>query len=265
MTLTDVVLRRLKPGPKTVRMADEKGLYLEVSPSWGTWWRLKYRFDGKEKRLALGVYPEVSLKEARERRDGARGMLWDGIDPGANRKARKTAEAKAGTGSFEVVAREWHDKFSPSWDSRKYRDITLRRLELNVFPWLGRRPIAENTAPGLLTVIQRIEARGAIDTAHRILGLCGQIFRFTIAASRAERDISQDLHDALAPRQVEHFAATTEPRRLAEILRALDGYRGSPQVQFSMRLAPWSSSVRANCATPSGPISTWRPGSGATS
>ena len=238
MPLTDVVLRKIKPGPKTVRMADEKGLYLEVSPSGGTWWRLKYRFDGKEKRLSLGVYPEVSLKEARERRDKARGMLRDGIDPSANRKARKTAEAKAGADSFEVVAREWHVKFSSTWDSVKYRDITLRRLELNVFPWLGKRPIAEITAPELLTVIQRIEERGAIDTSHRILGLCGQILRFAIATSRAERDISQDIHDALTPRQVEHFAATTESRRLAEILLALDGYRGSPQVKCSMCLAP---------------------------
>jgi hypothetical protein len=197
MPLTDVVLRKIKPGPKTVRMADEKGLYLEVSPSGGTWWRLKYRFDGKEKRLALGVYPEVSLKEARDKRDEARDLLRDGIDPSANRKARKTAEAKAGADSFEVVAREWHVKFSPTWDSVKYRDITLRRLELNVFPWLGKRPIAEITPPELLTVIQRIEKRGAIDTAHRILGLCGQILRFAIATSRAERDVSQDIHDAL--------------------------------------------------------------------
>ena len=114
MPLTGVALRKIKPGLKTVRMADEKGLYLEVAPSGGTWWRLKYRFDGKEKRLALGVYPEVGLKEARDRRDEARGMLRDGIDPSAKRKARKTSEAKAGADSFEVVAREWHVKFSPT-------------------------------------------------------------------------------------------------------------------------------------------------------
>lgn len=238
MPLTDVALRKLKPGTKTVRVADEKGLYLQVAPNGSMWWRLKFRFEGKEKLLALGVYPEVSLKEAREKRDEARAMLRGGIDPTANRKARKTAEAKAGSDSFEVVAREWHVKFSPTWDSVKYRDITLRRLELNVFPWIGKRPVAEITAPELLTVIQRIEARGAIDTSHRILGLCGQILRFAIATSRAERDISHDIHDALTPRQVQHFAATTEPRRLAEILRALDGYRGSPEVKFSMRLAP---------------------------
>jgi integrase len=219
-------------------MVDEKGLYLEVSPKGGTWWRLKYRFGGKEKRLALGSYPEVSLKEARRRRDEAREQLRNGIDPSANRQARKKAEAKEVKDAFEVVAREWHAKFAPSWDSQKYREVTLRRLELNVFPWLGKRPIAEITAPELLTVIRRIEDRGAIDTAHRILGLCGQIFRYGIATSRAERDVSHDIHDALAPRQVEHFAATTEPRRLAEILRALDGYRGSPQVQCAMRLAP---------------------------
>jgi len=135
MTLTDVVLRRLKPGPKTVRMADEKGLYLEVSPSGGTWWRLKYRFDGKEKRLALGVYPEVSLKEARERRDGARGMLRDGIDPGANRKARKTAEAKAGTDSFEVVAREWQDKWPVTPTGRPSNGSVGQRRWSFPCPW----------------------------------------------------------------------------------------------------------------------------------
>lgn len=178
MPLTDVVLRKLKPGAKTVRYSDEKGLYLQVAPSGGMWWRLKFRFEGKEKVLALGVYPEVSLKEAREKRDEARTMLRNGIDPTANRKAQKAAEGKAGKDEFEVVAREWHGKFSLTWDSAKYRDITLRRLELNVFPWLGNRPIAAITAPELLSVIQRIEARGAIDTSHRILGLCGQILRF---------------------------------------------------------------------------------------
>jgi len=238
MPLTDVALRKLKPGAKTVRYSDEKGLYLQVAPSGGMWWRLKFRFKRKEKVLALGVYPEVSLKEAREKRDEARTMLRNGIDPTANRKAQKAAEGKTGKDEFEVVAREWHDKFSLTWDSVKYREITLRRLELNVFPWLGNRTIAAITAPELLSVIQRIEARGAIDTSHRILGLCGQILRFAIATSRAERDITQDIHDALVPRQVQHFAATTEPRRLAEILRAFDGYRGSPQVKYSMRLAP---------------------------
>lgn len=173
-------------------------------------------------------------------------MVRDGIDPTANRKARKIADAKAGSDSFEVVAREWHVKFSPTWDSVKYLDITLRRLELNVFPWLGKRPIAEITAPGLLTVIRRIEERKAIDTAHRILGLCGQILRFAIATSRAERDISHDIHDALTPRKVEHFAATTKPRRLAEILRAMDGYRGSPEVKFSM----WESPTAKPCSQP---------------
>ena len=120
MPLTDIVLRKVKPGLKTVRMADEMGLYLEVSPSGGTGWRFKVRFDGKEKRLALGVYPEVSLKEALDKRDEARDLLRDGIDPSANRKARKTAEAKAGADSFEVVAREWHVKFSPTSELLTY-------------------------------------------------------------------------------------------------------------------------------------------------
>lgn len=240
MPLTDAAIRKAKPGQKTIRLSDEKGMYLEIDPGGGRWWRLKYRFPkgGKEKRHALGVYPEVSLADARKKRDAARDLLAKGIDPGEARKAERAVTVERSANSFEAVAREWHAKFSPSWDSVKYRDITIRRLELNAFPWLGDRVISEITAPELLAVIRRIEERDATYTAHRILGLCGQVFRYAIATSRAERDITPDLRGALAPRQEEHFAATTEPKRLAEILRAFDGYHGSIQVRSALKLAP---------------------------
>lgn len=233
--LTDVALKKVKPSDKVVRLWDEKGLYLEVNPTGGKWWRLKFRVDGKEKRLSLGTYPEVGLKDARDKRDKMREQLRDGIDPGQSRKASKVAEVEDG---FEAVAREWWAKFSPSWKSEKYRAVTLRRMELNLFPWLGKRPVGELKASELLATLRRVEGRGAVDTTHRLLSLCGQVFRFAVATNRAKRDPSADLKDAISPRTVKHFSATTEPKRLAEILRALDGYSGSMVTRCALRIAP---------------------------
>jgi integrase len=235
MPLTNTAIRNAKPGDKTIKLYDERGLYLEVSPNGGKWWRLKYRFDGKEKRLSLGVYPDVTLKMARERRDESRKLLADGIDPSANRKAKKLANG--GGNSFEIVAREWFIKYSTNWTADHGGRI-IRRLERDVFPWIGDKPIAKITAPELLSVIQRIEKRGALETAHRALGNCGQVFRYAIATGRAERDPSGDLRGALAPAKGEHFAAITEPKQVAEILRAIDGYEGSLIVRCALRLAP---------------------------
>jgi integrase len=237
MALTDTAIRNAKPGEKTVKMFDERGLYLEVSTSGGKWWRLKYRFDGKEKRLSLGVYPDVSLKDARERRDTARKLLADGTDPSENRKAQKSARADRAANSFEVVAREWFAKYSATW-AKDHGNRIIRRLERDIFPWIGGRPVAEIAAPELLTVVRRIEDRGALETAHRALGNCGQVFRYAVATGRAERDPSGDLRDALPPVKGEHFAATTEPKRVGEILRALDGYQGTLTVRCALRLAP---------------------------
>ena len=237
MALTDTAIRNAKPGEKTVKMFDERGLYLEVSASGGKWWRLKYRFDGKEKRLSLGVYPDVSLKDARERRDAARKLLADGTDPSENRKAQKSARADRAANSFEVVAREWFAKYSATW-AKDHGNRIIRRLERDIFPWIGGRPIAEIAAPELLTVARRIEDRGALETAHRALGNCGQVFRYAVATGRAERDPSGDLRGALPPVKGEHFAATTEPKRVGEILRALDGYQGTLTVRCALRLAP---------------------------
>ena len=222
MPLTDTAIRNAKPGEKPVRLFDGGGLYLEVSPTGGKWWRLKYRFDGKEKRLSLGVYPDVSLKDARDRRDASRKLLADGIDPSENRKAMKSARADRAANSFEVVAREWFAKYSATW-AANHGDGIIRRFERDIFPWIGGRPIADVTAPELLAVVRRIENRGALETAHRALGNCGQVFRYAVATGRAMRDPCGDLRGALPPVKGEHFAATTEPKRVAELLRAMDG------------------------------------------
>lgn len=237
MPLTDTAIRNAKPGEKAVKLFDGRGLYLEISPTGGKWWRLKYRFEGKERRLSLGVYPDVSLKDVRERRDEARKLLANGIDPSENRKAQKSARAVQAANSFESVAREWFVKHSQSWAGSHASKI-IERLERDVFPWLGGRPIAEITAPELLTTLRRIENRGALDTAHRAHQNCGQIFRYGIATGRCERDPAGDLRGALAPAKHEHFASITEPAAVGELLRAIEGFRGTLVVQCALRLAP---------------------------
>jgi integrase len=237
MPLTDTAVRNAKADTKRVKLFDERGLYLEVTPRGGKWWRLKYRFDGKEKRLSLGVYPDVSLKAARDRRDEARKLVANGVDPSENRKARKAAKAEPAANSFEVVAREWHRTYAERW-APGHGDRILRRLERDIFPWLGDRPVAEIEAPELLSTIRRIEQRGALETAHRALANSGQVFRYAIATGRAKADPSRDQRGALCPVRKTHFAATTDPTRLAAILRAMEGYEGSFIVRCALRLAP---------------------------
>jgi integrase len=237
MPLTDTTIRNAKPSDKTRKLFDGGGLYLEVAPSGGKWWRLKYRFDGKEKRLSLGVYPDVTLKDARDRRDEARKLLANEIDPSENRKAKKAAKVESASNSFEVVAREWFAKHSPNW-SANHGDRIIRRLERDIFPWVGGKPVADITAPQLLEAVRRIEKRGALETAHRALGNCGQVFRYAVATGRAERDPSGDLRGSLPPVKGTHFASVTEPKQVAEVLRALDGYEGTLPVRCALRLAP---------------------------
>ncbi|CAJ0700596.1 tyrosine-type recombinase/integrase [Ralstonia wenshanensis] len=237
MPLTDAAVRNAVPRDKPYRLADSAGLYLEVSPAGGKYWRFKYRFGGKEKRLALGVYPAVGLKEARVRRDAARKLLADGIDPSVHRKVQKAATVERASNSFETVAREWFCKQAPAW-AASHADKIMQRLEKNVFPWLGGRPIAEITAPELLTVLRRIEGRGALDTAHRAHQNCGQIFRYAVATGRAERDPSGDLRGALQPSKHENFAAITDPAKVGELLRAIDAFKGTFVVRCALLLAP---------------------------
>jgi len=237
MPLTDVAIRRIKPAAKACKVADEKGLHLLISPSGGKLWRLKYRFDGKEKLLAFGAYPDVSLAKAREKRDAARKLLADGIDPGEHRKEAKAERALRAVNSFEAVTREWCDKKKASWVPA-YAERLLRRFERDLFPPIGKKPIAEIKPPELLAAIRKIEARGAIETAHRALQDCGQVFRYAIATGRAERDVAADLRGALAPVLVTHYASVTEPTKVADLLRQLDGYQGSFIVLAAIRLAP---------------------------
>ena len=237
MPLTDTGIKNAKRGDKTVRLFDGGGLYLEVSPAGGKWWRLKYRFGGKEKRLSLGVYPDVSLKDARQRRDDARKLLANAIDPSENRKAVKATKTERAANSFEVIAREWFAKKSPGWAASNAKKI-IQRLENDAFPWLGARPIAEITPPELLKTLRRIEERGAVESAHRMRNYCGQIFRYAIATGRAERDASADLRGALSPPIKQHRAAITDPKSTAELLRAMDSYQGSFVTKCALRLAP---------------------------
>jgi len=237
MPLTDTEIRKAQPTEKPRRLSDEKGLYLEIAPSGGKWWRLKYRHGGKEKRLSLGTYPDTPLKAAREKRDAARAQLAAGIDPGEARKAVKAARRDVAADSFEAVAREWLSTIHGAKVSAGHADRTRIRLEQDVFPWLGASPLGSIKAPDLLACLRRVEARGAIETAHRIKQACGQVFRYGVATGRCERDPTGDLRDALKPIQTRHHAAIIDPQRAGELLRAMADYRGQPVTRAALQLA----------------------------
>lgn len=236
--LSDTQIRTTKPGAKPIRLYDERGLYVEITTSGGRWWRFKYRFAGKEKLLSMGTYPDTGLKAAREKRDRARALLEDGVDPGEVRRAEKASRSELAVNSFEAVAREWHTTIHSAQVSAGHAARTLIRLEQDVFPWLGGLPIGEIKPPQLLQAMRRIEARGAIETAHRALQACGQVFRYAIATGRAERDPTPDLRGALKPVLVQHMAAITDPKRVGELLRAIETYKGMPITRAALQLAP---------------------------
>ena len=237
MALTAIEAKSAKASDKPQKLADGGGMYLLVQSNGAKYWRLDYRFAGKRKTLAIGVYPDVSLSDARGRREAARKLLSNGIDPGENRKAVKASKTERAGNSFEVIAREWYSKNSTSW-TENHGSRIIRRLERDIFPWIGGKPIAEITAPQLLAVLRRIEERGAVETAHRAHQNCGQVFRYAIATGRAERDPSPDLKGALPPVKQTHHAAITEPKAIAELLRAMDGYQGHFVTKCALRLAP---------------------------
>jgi integrase len=237
MALFDTKIKGVKPSGKQIKLFDAGGLFLLVTPKGGKLWRFKYRFDRKEKLLALGAYPEITLAEARERRDKARKQLANDIDPGAVRKAMKEAETEE-TETFEVIAREWHTKFKTTTWTEGHALTIMSRLERDLFPWIGTRPINQIKAQELLILLRRVEARGALESAHRIRTIAGQVFRYAVATGRAERDPSGDLKGALPQPGEKHHAAITEPKEVAPLLRAIDGYQGHFVVKCALRLAP---------------------------
>ena len=236
MPLTDTAIRNAKPQSKQYKLTDEKGMYLLVNKA-GKYFRLDYRFAGKRKTLALGVYPDVKLVEAREKRDAAKKMITNGIDPAQTRKVQKSIQIEQAENSFEAVAREWHGKYSSNWADSHATKI-IRRFELYIFPWLGSRPISEITPPELLAVLRRIESKGILETSHRAQQNCGQVFRYAIATGRAERDPSADLRGALTPAKHARMATITDPKKIGELLRAIDGYEGTPVSKSALKLAP---------------------------
>jgi integrase len=237
--LSDTQIRSTKPAAKALRLYGERGLYLEVTPSGGRWWRLKYRHDGREKLLSMGTYPDTGLKAAREKRDRARELLAQGIDPSDARRAEKQSRSQEVVNSFEAVAREWwHATVHVAKVSTGHAARTLIRLEQDVFPWLGGQTISEIKAPQLLQTMRCIESRGAIETAHRALQACGQVFRYAIATGRAERDPTPDLRGALKPVLVTHMAAITDPQRVGQLLHAIEDYKGMPITRAALQLAP---------------------------
>ena len=237
MALTDVKVRNAKPTGKQVKLSDGDGMYLLVTPNGGKCWRLKYRFGGKEKVLALGTYPEISLADARQRREDARKLLANCVDPSEVKKAQKAAMTADAGNSFEVVTREWHEKFKGKWVA-SHAQHKLERFEKNVFPWIGKMPVSDVKATDVLAILRRIESRNLLDTAHRVKMDCGQVLRYAVATGRAERDCTADLKDALPPVKGGHFSAPTEPKKVAQLVKAIDGFTGSFVVQCAMKLAP---------------------------
>jgi len=237
MLLTEMAIRKAKPKIKSYRIFDGGGLYLEVAPTGGKWWRYKYRFNDKEKRLSLGTYPDTGLKEVRLKHRESRKLLATGIDPSENRKAKKKARLDSSENSFEVVAREWLDFYMKN-KVASHREKVVRRFERFLFPWLGDKPIADITPPQVLEAVKRIENLGSFETAHRTLQACGQVFKYAVQTGRAVRDVTVDLKGALPPTSTNHMATFTDPKEIAELLRAIKGFKGTYTVQCALRIAP---------------------------
>lgn len=237
MKLTATTVKQAKPKDKQYKMADGNGLFLLVTAKGQKYWRYKYRFAGKEKTLALGVYPEISLKAARLAHQEARSRLADGIDPSAEKRVAKLTRHLSVEESFEAIGREWFESHM-SDKSPGHRNRALRMLERDLFPTLGSRPIAEIKANEVLAVLRRIESRGTVDTAHRTKQTAGQVFRYAVQTGRAERDPSADLKGALTSPKTKHLAAITEPVELGRLLRAMDGSTSGPVVKTALLLSP---------------------------
>lgn len=237
MSLTDTKVRNAKPQEKAYKLFDEKGLFLLITPQNQKYWRLKYRFTGKEKSLALGVYPETTLANARDKRDDARKLLANDIDPGLSKQLAKRTARIAAANTFQTVALEWFAKFSPNWEEST-RKKTMGRLENDLFPWLGSRPVMDIKAVDLLPVLRRVEDRGALDAAHRLRQYCSKIFLYAVSIGLMERDPTYELRGALPPVKVKHFATITKSEEIGALLRAIDGYQGHFITKCALRLIP---------------------------
>lgn len=237
MPLKDTNCRNAKPQDKPYRLYDEQGLYLEVQPNGGRYWRLKYRFLGKEKRLALGVYPEIGLQEARSKRGDARAQLAGGHDPSLQKRMAKVVSQLDHQHTFESVAKQWLTVRESSWD-QAYTRTVRQRLELNANPWLGKLPISSISTPMLVENLQRIIKRGASETARRVAQIYKQIFEFAEAAGITSHNQIGNLSRTLPAKRVRHFAAVTDPKQLGALLNALDGYTGTLPVCCALKLAP---------------------------
>lgn len=239
--LTDVAARNAKPREKPYKLAAGRGLYLEVFPTGARYWRFKYRHGGKEKRLALGVYPEVNLKRAVERREEAKATLAKGNDPAAMRKVERLAQRRSGIDTFEAIAREWLDR-EVGKGGKSLADITIAKnrwlIETFAIPLIGSRPIRDITSPELLMVLRRVESTGKLETATRLRVKLSQVWRHAIHHGQAERDPAADLRGALKTPTVKHRAAITNPKRIGQLLRAIDGYEGQAITAAALKLAP---------------------------
>jgi len=238
MPLNDTFLRKLKHSgaPAGDKHTDGQGMHLLVKEA-GKYWRLNYRFNGKQKTLALGVYPTITLAAARTRRDAARLLLAEGQDPGEAKARAKQGRGEAAAHTFETLAREWMKK-TASTRASSTQEKNSAWLERNIYPEIGAMPIATITPVDVLRAISKIEARGAIESAHKIKQICGQVFRYAVSSGLAERDVTADLRGALAAIPRTHYASITEPPAVAALLRSIDGYTGHPYAAAALKLAP---------------------------
>lgn len=234
--LSDAKVKNAAPAASDYKLWDGQGLYLLVKKTGGKYWRLKYRAEGKERLLALGVYPHTTLKQARQYRADAFALLAQGVDPSQHRQAAKAARKDAAANSFEVVALEWLEKRGKKSEAGDSRLNNILRKDL--FPVIGRQPVGAITPPELLRALRRIESRGALETAQKARQYAGQIFRYAVATGRAERDPAADLRGALKSPETKHLAAITEPAEVALLMRAIHGYQATPVVMAALRLAP---------------------------
>jgi integrase len=236
MPLTQTLIVNAQPREKTYRLFDGAGLYLEVSPRGGKWWRARYHIGGRDQRLSLGVFPVVGLKLARQRSLELRSQLASGQDPAKLRKAAKRKLIRRSE-TFESIAREWHEHFSSQW-ADSHGDRVLRRLESYLFPWLGKSPITQVSAVEILECLRRLEHQNTHETARRVLQSCGQILRYAILTGRAETDVSSHLYRALVPRKGKHLPSIKSPKEAGALLRAIEGYDGRLTTRYALRLAP---------------------------